>query len=68
MEIFSFYGEFGLFNLKILGLLEFLFEKYPFINLKLSTYDNYKKIYDQEFKQNGFFKIIKRSPLYICKK
>ena len=38
------------------------------IELVSDFYDNYKKIYDQEFKQNGFFKIIKRSPLYICKK
>ena len=38
------------------------------IKLVSDFYDNYKKIYDQEFKQNGFFKIIKRSPLYICKK
>jgi hypothetical protein len=55
MEIFSFYGEFGLFNLKILGLLEYLFEKYPFINLKLSTYDNYKKILLLKFKNNITF-------------
>ena len=38
------------------------------IELVSDFYDSYKKIYDQEFKQNGFFKIIKRSPLYICKK
>jgi len=38
------------------------------IKLVEDFYENYKKIYDQEFKQNGYFKIIKRSPLYICKK
>ena len=38
------------------------------IELVNDFYENYKKIYDQEFKQNGYFKIIKRSPLYICKK
>ena len=27
-----------------------------------------KKIYDEEFKKNGYFKINKRSPLYICNK
>ena len=37
------------------------------LNKKLQ-FDEYKKIYDQEFKKNGYFKIIKRSPLYICKK
>ena len=31
-------------------------------------WEEYKKIYDEEFKKNGYFKIIKRSPLYICKK
>ena len=31
-------------------------------------WDGYKKIYDEELKNNGYFKIIKRSPLYICKK
>ena len=55
MEIYSFYGEFGLFNLRIIGLLEFLFEKYPFINLKLSTYGNYKKILLIKFKDNITF-------------
>ena len=38
------------------------------IELVGDFYENYKKIYDQEFKQNGYFRIIKRSPLYICKK
>ena len=38
------------------------------IELVSNFYDNYKKIYDQEFEKNGYFKIIKRSPLYICKK
>ena len=38
------------------------------IELVSDFYDNYKKIYDQEFEKNGYFKIIKRSPLYICKK
>ena len=38
------------------------------IELVKDFYENYKKIYDQEFKQNGYFRIIKRSPLYICKK
>ena len=38
------------------------------IKLVDNFWDEYKKIYDQEFKRNGYFKIIKRSPLYICKK
>ena len=38
------------------------------IELVGDFYENYKKIYDQEFQQNGYFRIIKRSPLYICKK
>lgn len=38
------------------------------IKLVDNFWDDYKKIYDEEFKKNGFFKIIKRSPLYICKK
>lgn len=38
------------------------------IKLVDNFYENYKKIYDKEFSQNGYFKIIKRSPLYICKK
>ena len=37
------------------------------IKLVSDFYANYKKVYDQQFKQNGYFKIIKRSPLYICK-
>jgi 2-polyprenyl-3-methyl-5-hydroxy-6-metoxy-1,4-benzoquinol methylase len=37
------------------------------IKLVNNFYENYKKVYDQEFKKNGYFKIIKRSPLYICK-
>ena len=37
------------------------------IKLVSDFYENYKKVYDQQFKQNGYFKIIKRSPLYICK-
>ena len=38
------------------------------IELVSDFYDNYKKIYDQEFKQNGLLKIFKRYPLSICKK
>jgi len=38
------------------------------IKLVDNFWDDYKKIYDEEFKKNGYFKIIKRSPLYICKK
>ncbi len=38
------------------------------IKLVDNFWDNYKKIYDEEFNKNGYFKIIKRSPLYICKK
>ena len=38
------------------------------IKLVDNFWDEYKKIYDREFKRNGYFKIIKRSPLYICKK
>ena len=38
------------------------------IKLVDNFWDNYKKIYDEEFKKNGYFKIIKRSPLYICNK
>lgn len=55
MEIYSFYGEFGLFNLRIIGLLEFFFEKYPYINIRLSTYENYKKILLIKFKDNITF-------------
>ena len=38
------------------------------IKLVDNFWDDYKKIYDQEITKNGYFKIIKRSPLYICKK
>ena len=38
------------------------------IKLVDNFWDEYKKIYDAEFSKNGYFKIIKRSPLYICKK
>ena len=38
------------------------------IKLVDNFWENYKKIYDEEIKNNGYFKIIKRSPLYICKK
>ena len=38
------------------------------IKLVENFWDDYKKIYDEEIKKNGYFKIIKRSPLYICKK
>ena len=38
------------------------------IKLVENFYDDYKKIYDNEVKKNGYFQIIKRSPLYICKK
>ncbi len=38
------------------------------IKLVDNFWDNYKKNYDEEFNKNGYFKIIKRSPLYICKK
>ena len=38
------------------------------IKLVDNFWDEYKKIYDEELKKNGYFKIIKRSPLYICKK
>tara|TARA_B100000989_G_scaffold286033_1_gene254294 strand:+ start:1463 stop:2284 length:822 start_codon:yes stop_codon:yes gene_type:complete len=38
------------------------------IKLIDSFWDDYKKIYDEETNKNGFFQIIKRSPLYICKK
>ena len=38
------------------------------IKLVDNFWNDYKKIYDEEFKKNGYFKIIKRSPLYICKK
>lgn len=38
------------------------------IKLVDNFYENYKKIYDQEIDKKGYFSIIKRSPLYICKK
>ena len=38
------------------------------IKLVDNFWDGYKKIYEEELKNNGYFKIIKRSPLYICKK
>ena len=38
------------------------------IKLVSDFYENYKKNYDQEFQKNGYFRIVKRSPLYICKK
>ena len=38
------------------------------IKLVDNFWDNYKKVYDEEFNKNGYFRIIKRSPLYICKK
>ena len=38
------------------------------IKLVDNFWDNYKKVYDDEFNKNGYFRIIKRSPLYICKK
>ena len=38
------------------------------INLVENFYDEYKKIYDEQVQMNGYFQIIKRSPLYICKK
>ena len=38
------------------------------IKLVDNFWDECKKIYDEKVKKNGYFKIIKRSPLYICKK
>ena len=38
------------------------------IKLVDNFWDEYKKIYDEEISKNGYFQIIKRSPLYICKK
>ena len=38
------------------------------INLVENFFDKYKEIYDDEIKKKGYFQIIKRSPLYICKK
>ena len=37
------------------------------IKLKESFYDEYREIAKKEIDENGFFQIIKRSPLYICK-
>ena len=38
------------------------------INLVDGFYDEYKKIFEKELNERGYFQIIKRSPLYICKK
>ena len=38
------------------------------IKLKDSFYDEYSKIAKDEIDNKGYFEIIKRSPLYICKK
>ena len=38
------------------------------IKLVDDFYQKYKKIFDEEMKTKGYFQIIKRSPLYICKK
>jgi len=38
------------------------------IKLVDNFWRDYKSVYDEEVKKNGYFKIIKRSPLYICKK
>jgi len=38
------------------------------IKLVDDFYDKYKEIFDKEMESKGFFQIIKRSPLYICKK
>ena len=38
------------------------------IKLIDSFYDDYKKVYDAEIDKKKYFSIIKRSPLYICKK
>ena len=38
------------------------------IKLVDSFYDDYKKIYEAEIEKKKYFSIIKRSPLYICKK
>lgn len=38
------------------------------IELVDNFWDEYKKIYDEEIKRNGYFKIMKRSPLYLCRK
>ena len=38
------------------------------IKLKENFYDEYSKIAKEEIDSKGYFEIIKRSPLYICKK
>ena len=38
------------------------------IKLIDNFYDKYKAIFDKEMNDRGYFQIIKRSPLYICKK
>ena len=38
------------------------------ITLKDTFYEEYSKIAKQEIDNKGCFEIIKRSPLYICKK
>ena len=38
------------------------------IKLKDNFYEEYSKIAKSEIESKGFFEIIKRSPLYICKK
>ena len=38
------------------------------IKLVENFYKNYNEIYEEEIKSQGYFSIIKRSPLYICKK
>ena len=38
------------------------------IDLVDGFYEKYKEIYDKELNMRGYFQIIKRSPLYICKK
>ncbi len=38
------------------------------ISLVDNFYEQYKEIYDNEIESKGYFQIIKRSPLYICKK
>ena len=38
------------------------------IKLKDNFYDEYKKIAEKEVKEKGYFEIIKRSPLYVCRK
>jgi len=38
------------------------------IKLVDNFYEDYNKIYEEEIKKQGYFSIIKRSPLYICRK